>query len=77
MVSAAVTFLQEQSGCEAVGIRLQDGDDYPYYEARGFPKEFVLLENSLCVRNAAGEMIRDSSGYPINECMCGSVICGT
>ncbi len=46
MVWAAATFFQEQSGCEAAGIRLQEGDDYPYFEARGFPKEFVLAENS-------------------------------
>ena len=41
-------------GCEAVGIRLKDGDDYPYYEARGFPQEFVRLENQLCARDEPG-----------------------
>ncbi len=37
MIRTAATFFQEQSGCEAVGIRLREGDDYPYCEARGFP----------------------------------------
>ena len=55
LVRAAVTFFQEKSGCEAVGIRLKEGDDYPYYEARGFPQEFVLLENRLCARDDAGQ----------------------
>jgi len=45
LVEAAVRFFHEQSGCEAVGIRLRDGDDYPYYEAHGFPDEFLRLEN--------------------------------
>ena len=42
LIDAAVGFFQKKSGCEAVGIRLREGDDYPYYEARGFPREFLL-----------------------------------
>ncbi len=59
LIRAAITFFQQQSGCEAVGIRLKDGYDYPYFETRGFPKEFVLAENSLC---AAGRRRQDRSG---------------
>ena len=76
LVQASATFFQQQSGCEAVGIRLHEGEDYPYYVARGFPKEFVLMENSLCARDDAGCVIRDSMGNPVIECMCGNVICG-
>ena len=76
LVRKAVTFFQEKSGCEAVGIRLEDGDDYPYFEARGFPQEFVRLENQLCTRDRNGAVVRDSAGYPLCECMCGNVICG-
>jgi PAS domain S-box-containing protein len=76
LVRAAATFFQRQSGCEAVGIRLKDGDDYPYHEARGFPPEFFEMENSLCARDAAGNIIRDSGGDPYIECMCGNVIIG-
>ena len=74
LVHAATGFFLERSGCEAVGIRLKDGDDYPYFEARGFPEEFVKMENSLCVRDACGKAVRDSAGYPIQACMCGNVI---
>jgi PAS domain S-box-containing protein len=76
LIRGAVTFFQEQSGCEAVGIRLKVGDDYPYYETHGFPEEFVLLESSLCLRDQEGRPVRDGSGYPIMECMCGNVIQG-
>ena len=76
MVHAATTVFREYSGCEAIGLRLKDGDDYPYFEARGFPEEFVKLENSLCARDADGNVICNSAGYPIQECMCGSVIQG-
>ncbi len=76
LVRAATTFFQQQSGCEAVGVRLHEGEDYPYYEARGFPKEFVLAENSLCAKDSSGGIIRDSADNPVIECMCGNVIRG-
>lgn len=76
MIHAATTFFQEKSGCEAVGIRLQEGEDFPYFEARGFSKEFVLLDNDLCTRDSFGALVRDSLGNPVIECMCGNVICG-
>jgi two-component system CheB/CheR fusion protein len=75
LVTAAANFLQKKSGCEALGIRLRRGDDYPYYEVRGFSQEFVHLENELCSCDAAGDIIRDSVGNPIFDCMCGNVIC--
>jgi PAS domain S-box-containing protein len=76
LVHSVINFFKECSGFEAVGIRLKDGDDYPYFETSGFPAEFVKMENSLCVKDAFGQIIRDSDGYPIQECMCGNVICG-
>jgi PAS domain S-box-containing protein len=76
LVHSAVNFFRERSGFEAVGIRLKDGDDYPYFETSGFSAKFVELERSLCVRDAFGQIIRDNNGYPIQECMCCNVICG-
>jgi PAS domain S-box-containing protein len=76
LIHAATDFFQKISGCEAVGIRMKRGNDYPYYETRGFPKEFVQLESTLCSRDGEGRLIRDSSGKPVLECMCGNVIGG-
>jgi PAS domain S-box-containing protein len=76
LVRAATVFFHEKSGCEAVGLRLKEGDDYPYFEAHGFPEEFVRLENRLCEYNESNEIVRDSAGNPVIECMCGNVICG-
>ena len=76
LVSAVTAELRAWAGCEAVGIRLREGDDFPYFETRGFPAEFVEAENFLCVRNAAGEAVRDSAGNPVLECMCGNILCG-
>ena len=68
--------IAEWSGCEAIGIRLSEGDDFPYFETRGFPPEFVLAENHLCEVDSQGELLRDSQGNPVLGCMCGNMIRG-
>jgi PAS domain S-box-containing protein len=64
------------AGCDAIGIRLQDGDDFPYFAQEGFPEDFLLRENSLIERGAAGEVCRDEDGNVRLECTCGLVISG-
>ncbi len=76
LVHAATDFFQQKSGCSAAGIRLRKNYDYPYYETRGFPPEFVSAENRLCACDKEGKPILDSTGNPILDCMCGNVICG-
>ncbi len=76
LVRGAAEFFQQRSGCEAVGIRLHEKQDYPYFETRGFSHEFVQLESRLCSCDQEGNPILDSSGNPILACMCGNVICG-
>ncbi len=71
-----MTFLLNWSGCEAVGVRLRYGYDFPYYETRGFSDDFVLTENTLCVVDGRNEIVKDDSGDPVLECMCGNVIRG-
>ncbi len=61
---------------EAVGIRLRAGDDFPYYATDGFSQDFVRAECSLCGRDEAGQLVRDGSGNPLLECMCGNIIRG-
>ncbi len=75
-ISALTASLQNWSGCEAVGIRLRSGDDYPYYETRGFPPEFVQKENYLCAYSPDGAILLDDEGSPVLECMCGNILCG-
>ena len=76
LLRAATAFFQQQSGCEAVGIRLRDGDDYPFVETRGFPTGFVARESRLCSLDGDGRVCRDAAGLPILECRCGDVIRG-
>ncbi len=76
LIHSLTGFLQQCTGCEAIGVRLRAGDDYPYFETRGFPAEFVEAESRLCDRDAAGNVVRDACGDPVLQCMCGNVLCG-
>lgn len=75
MRQIAVT-LKKYSACEAIGIRLREGMDYPYYQTNGFPDKFVKMEKYLCPRKKNGKVEVDENGDPILECMCGNIICG-
>lgn len=75
-MSELAVSLQNWSGCEAVGIRLRDGDDFPYFETRGFPSTFVQAENHLCAYGPDGAILRDGDGNPVLECMCGNILNG-
>ncbi len=75
LIRSIVAFLKLRSGCDAVGIRLREGEDYPYYETCGFPPGFIQHESSLCARGASnGCILRDSRGAAIMEGVCGAVL---
>lgn len=76
LIRSATSFFHQRSGCDAVGIRLPEGDDYPYFQTRGFPEEFVRLENHLCTYDGNGRARLDRTGNPLLACMCGNVIRG-
>ena len=76
LIESTLNFFKQQSNCEAIGIRLRENEDYPYFESNGFLEEFILLENKLCARDEDNKIIRDSNGNVLIECICDNVICG-
>ena len=68
--------IKRKIGLDAVGMRLQDGDDFPYFSQDGFSDEFVQAENALAERDASGDVCRDAHGNICLECTCGLVISG-
>jgi len=66
--------IQRSSGIEAVGIRLRDGDNFPYAEAIGFSTEFVRHERSRHTGDHPGCTGCDSGGTAGAACLCGRVI---
>ena len=75
-IQRVLTALKTRTGFDAVGIRLQDGDDFPYFAQQGFLEDFLLTENTLIERAADGGVCRDKDGNVRLECTCGLVISG-
>jgi diguanylate cyclase (GGDEF)-like protein/PAS domain S-box-containing protein len=71
-----VAALQGATGFDAVGLRLQVGDDYPFVAAVGYSDEFLRTENALAVRYSDGGVCREEDGTISLECTCGLVLTG-
>jgi PAS domain S-box-containing protein len=66
--------IKKETDLDAVGIRLQEGDDFPYFSAQGLDMEFLLAENSVILRSEAGTARRDTDGKFCLRCVCGMVL---
>ncbi len=76
VIRQILLLIKGASGIEAVGLRLHEDHDYPYYESNGFPQDFIRKENSLCARDNDGNLLMDSDDFAVLECMCGNIIRG-
>ena len=74
MIIDILSVIRDHTGMEAVGIRLKEEDDYPYFETIGFSEHFIKEERSLFTKNHNGEVIHDSTNKPVLECICGNII---
>ncbi len=77
LVQRVLATVKARTGFDAVGIRLRDGDDFPYAAQDGFSQDFLLTENSLMARDKNGGVCRGQDNKPCLECTCGLVISGT
>ncbi|NTW31726.1 MAG: PAS domain-containing protein [Bacteroidetes bacterium] len=75
-IQRVLSELKKDTGFDAIGIRLQDGEDYPYFSQEGFSQDFLSTENSLIERTKDGKPCRDKDGKIRLECTCGLVISG-
>jgi PAS domain S-box-containing protein len=75
-IQRILAVLKTRTGADAVGLRLQDGADFPYFAQKGFPPDFLRTENTLLERGADGGVCRDRDGNICLECTCGLVISG-
>ena len=70
-----IDHIKKITDIEAVGIRLEDEGDYPYYVYNGFPESFIRHEKSLCAKDEQVKRIPAPDGKGILlECMCGNII---
>ena len=71
-----LSVIKEIMGIDAVGIRLQEGNDYPYINQIGFSTDFIQKENSLLELDEKGRVYCSLNGNPRLACTCGMVLTG-
>jgi|GEM_PF-787524 len=76
VVAEVLSEIQKSTKLEAVGIRLKEGEDFPYFSQRGLSDDFVASENSLVSRDKTGGLCRDANGKITLRCTCGLVLSG-
>ena len=76
MIEAVLEKIQETTNFSAIGIRLKNGNDFPYLSQIGFSDEFLLTGNSLIHKNSHGKQCKDEKGNVLLECSCGMVLNG-
>lgn len=65
------------AGCDAAALRVFDGkDDFPFLSDIGFEKQFIESEQSLCVRDDSGRIVRDKTERSLLRGMSGKVLRG-
>ncbi len=69
-----ICYFQQITGCEAFGVRLRDGDNFPFFETVGLPEEFVRTESQLCSLDRDGAPRYDEAGSPVLDCLCGNAL---
>ena len=66
-----ILLIKQSNEFEAVGIRIKEKENYPYYETNGFPEKFVKKADNICKNNSINR-----SDEKIFECMCGRIVTG-
>ncbi|MFH1519637.1 MAG: MEDS domain-containing protein [Candidatus Omnitrophota bacterium] len=75
-IASILQLIKQSMGFEAIGVRLREGEDFPYYETKGFSEDFLLKGRYFCAREDKRNIIRDIKGNAVLECMCGSILSG-
>ncbi len=75
-IQRIITVVKMRTGFDAVGMRMQDGEDFPYFLQQGFSDDFMVTEKTLLERGADGSVCRSKDGKACLACTCGLVISG-
>ncbi|MEI8175304.1 MAG: PocR ligand-binding domain-containing protein [Candidatus Omnitrophota bacterium] len=75
-ITRILAVIKDELRFDAVGFRLKDGYDFPYFVQNGFSSDFLLTENTLLARDERDGVCRDSHGNISLECTCGLILTG-
>jgi len=76
-LTTVIKHCKEITDCEAIGIRLSNGKDYPYYAFEGFPPAYIVKENHLCSLNPKQKIFKfEDNRVWSTTCLCSDVVNG-
>jgi PAS domain S-box-containing protein len=75
-VEKILSLIKTAEECDAVGLRLGRGEEFPYLRQQGFDAAFLDAENGLACPDPRGGLCRDVHGRVVHACACGRVLSG-
>lgn len=76
IISNIIEIIKEETGFDAIGLRLKLKEEYPYYKTIGFREDFISNADSIAVMNKKEQFQFTEKENAILECICGAVISG-
>ena len=76
LIHQVVNTLKARTGFDAIAIRLQKDNDFPYVAQEGFSNEFLHTENTLAEHLGDDQSSPGENGAVCLACICGRVISG-
>jgi len=74
IINEIAVFFKEFSKADGVGIRVREGDFFPYYVTKGILNDFDKGTDSLCSPRTDGEINYNETGQLVFDCLCCSVV---
>ena len=76
LVSALLDEIRKFSGFSALGLRLKNETDFPFYASSGFPEALIEKENRLLQKGPGGQTVNGNLAPTCLEGLCGLVLEG-
>ncbi len=73
-IRCILVLIKARTGFDAVGMRMRDGNDFPYFATTGFSSVFLAEESSLLPSGDAGAAGPNNKNEVRLECACGMVV---
>lgn len=74
IINELADLFKEFAKADGVGIRVREGETFPYYVTRGICNDFGTENDSLCSPRSDGEICTNKDGQLEFDCLCCSVV---
>lgn len=74
IINELAILFKEFSNADGVGIRVREGESFPYYVTKDILNNFNREDDSLCLTRADGKIYHNKEGKLIFDCLCCSVV---